>query len=543
MSRWRVAVPFSECYYYGRVMPLPALINRLLKLLKPTPTGAPQAPVAPLPDWPLPEPVMVLLLAQPAQLPLQCRGNSQGIQVFPYPFDMPEIADLVEHWRSPDAGAAPDCKYCEFIGQDRSVRYFSCRMLIDTLERVEDSAGKGMSRLRWIALDQFGYSDEATVLYRRFEEELGSTMTATGLARLLMRRRPQRSLQLIEEAQRQGITGAAMSACHARVLFACGQVSEGTMAAALALKQRPDPLWMPADHVRSWGLLHGAAAASVADPALRNKVLAAIQSLAEGAVSARQALACAGLYEVARDAAAAAHHAEVALHMAAGDDAASTGAGAMLQRNRALAAGEGGVVVESKSEDTLFGLAARAVFVAADDPAGEVVVMLGPVFEGPEISDVPAVRDYCRQMAEARDGSLVEADVVQTPAGGAIQMIYKKPAGNGFQFTGVHVAPLADATRISTVVASEQGMTGIREAVVTTHLLQEGQLTIETYKSSWARDPYDAFHEGSGRLPLRFLSDDVVYDRMFRGHPLSRVRRILYRVSEDDAAQPPSQGS
>jgi hypothetical protein len=79
--------------------------------------------------------------------------------------------------------------------------------------------------------------------------------------------------------------------------------------------------------------------------------------------------------------------------------------------------------------------------------------------------------------------------------------------------------PLTDATRISTVVAGETGTTGIREAVVTAHLMQEGRMTIETYKSSWACDPYDPAYRAPSNVPLRFISDDVVYDRMFRGHP------------------------
>ena len=206
---------------------MPAFVNRLLKMLTPSPTGGHQASGPLLTDWPLPGPIAVLLLAPPAELPLQRRPNHQGIRDLPLPFDMPEIAGLVELWPSPDVGAVPDGKYCEFIRPDRSIHYFGCRTLIDTLERAESAAGKGVSRLRWVALDRFGYADEAAALYRTFEEEMGPMMAATGLARILMNRRPHRSLQLIEEAQRRGKTGGAMSACHARVLFACGQVSTG----------------------------------------------------------------------------------------------------------------------------------------------------------------------------------------------------------------------------------------------------------------------------------------------------------------------------
>jgi hypothetical protein len=172
------------------------------------------------------------------------------------------------------------------------------------------------------------------------------------------------------------------------------------------------------------------------------------------------------------------------------------------------------------------------VFREPHELLDEVVVTLGAAFEGPDLADVAAIRNYCRQFTEARNGALVEASVVQTQAGGAIQMIYKTPVGTGFQFTGLQFTPLTDATRISTVVAGETGTTGIREAVVTAHLMQEGRMTIETYKSSWACDPYDPAYRAPSNVPLRFISDDVVYDRMFRGHPLARVRRVLHGLCE-----------
>jgi hypothetical protein len=91
-------------------MPMPAFINRLLKMMTPPPTGGPQAPAAPLEDWSLVAPIFVLLLPPPAALPLQYRGNRPGIQILPYPFDMPEVAGMVEQWPSPDAGQTGDGK-------------------------------------------------------------------------------------------------------------------------------------------------------------------------------------------------------------------------------------------------------------------------------------------------------------------------------------------------------------------------------------------------------------------------------------------------
>ena len=491
-----------------------------------------QPPNAPLADWPLPNPIPVLLLAAPAELPLQYRGSRRDIQVFTYPFEQPELVTLVVTVPSPDVGSARDGKYCEFIAPDRSIRYFSCRLLIDHLEDSERTAGRGMSRLRWVALDQFGYAEEAAALYLTFEHESGPTMAATGLARILMNRRPRRALALIEDARRTGIDGAALIACHARVLFACGEVPEGARVAALALTQVPDPFWKEADHLYSWGLLHGAARASRVDPALQRDLLAAIQLLTEPPASTHRVLACAELLLTAGDAAAAARQATTALALAASSEKPGQDVAAIVPRARAIAEGTAHRSTEPSPANAAVPESDSIFFSTAHPAADEVMVTLGPAFDGPDLADVTAVRNYCRQSAEGRNAALVEADLVQTPAGAAIQMIYKTPAGSGFVFTGLQLLPVAAGTRICKVVAAETGTTGVREAIVTAHLMQEGRLTVETYQSSWSCDPYDPTYRAPKNLPLRFTSDDSVYDRMFPGHPLTRVRQALQNLRE-----------
>ena len=510
-------------------MPITTFVSRLLEILN----GArrQRRPNAPLADWPLPNAIPVLLLAAPAELPLQYRGGRQDIQIFTYPFEQPELVTLVVTLASPDVGAARDGKYCEFIAPDRSIRYFSCRLLVDHLEEAERTAGRGMSRLRWVALDQFGYAEEAAALYRSFEEELGPTMAATGLARIMMNRRPRRAMALIEDARRRGIGCAALTACHARVLFACGKAPEGIRVAALALTQLPDPFWNEADHLYSWGLLRGAATASRLDARLQPDVIAAIHLLTKSPASTHRVLACAELLSTAGDATAAAHQATTALALAASAEKPVQDIAAIVQRARAIAEGTTRRSTEPSPANTSVPESDSTLFHTAP-PADEVMVTLGSTFDGPDLADVTAVRNYCRQSAEASNAALVEANVVETPAGAAIQMIYKTPAGSGFLFTGLQLTPVVGGTRICKVVAAETGTTGVREAIVTTHLMQEGRLNVKTYQSSWGCDPYDATYRAPANLPLRFTSDDPVYDRMFPGHPLTRVRRALQNLSE-----------
>ena len=95
---------------------------------------------------------------------------------------------------------------------------------------------------------------------------------------------------------------------------------------------------------------------------------------------------------------------------------------------------------------------------------------------------------------------------------------------------------------IWTIVAREHGTTGIREALITSDLMNKGKLTLESYKASWAQDPYDSSYCGVDRSILRCMSDDESYDQLFPQHPLSKVRRELYRLGsiEIDNYWPPT---
>lgn len=468
-----------------------------------------KAPEAALEDWPLPAPAMVLLLATPAPLPIQCRETRPGDTIFAFPFDFPKLAEWFSPRPSLDPAFAHDGKYCEHIGADGSREYFACRAMIRALAQAETQAGRGMARLRWVACDRFEYVEEAAQLYAEFEAELGPAKTAAGLARVLLRQHPGRALELIRSAEQRGLGCASITACAARVLLGCGQVPQAVQAAARALQGPPDPVWAPADHIYSWSILHGGAMASSVDPSLREDVIDAIRSLSESFASAHRSLACAALFEIAGDTAAAVRCGETALARAADDGKLRADVEALLQRAR---------------------LAATAVSPAPPDsaaPDDRAVLDVRPAFEGPDLTDIWAVRDYCQRLAEKQGAGLVDADVAETAGGRAIRLIYKRRRGSGYVFTCMQIVPKGDATDVWTVEADEGSHTGTREAVVTAHLMEHGDLDIGSFKSSWARDPFDSTYRGVDPSVLRFMSDDPVYDRMFPRHPLSRVRRAL----------------
>ena len=94
-------------------------------------------------------------------------------------------------------------------------------------------------------------------------------------------------------------------------------------------------------------------------------------------------------------------------------------------------------------------------------------------------------------------------------------------------------------SQVWTVVAQERGTTGVREALVTTELVEAGALTVETCERSWAADPYDADFAGVDRSVLRFISDDELYDSRFPQHPLSKVRRVIRSIPKAIMAEQP----
>jgi hypothetical protein len=144
----------------------------------------------------------------------------------------------------------------------------------------------------------------------------------------------------------------------------------------------------------------------------------------------------------------------------------------------------------------------------------------------PTLDDMGGLQRWCRAVAESSRAGLIEMRLDTGRRGASVAFIYKRLEMPAYVFTGVLVVP-GDEVAVWTVVSGERGTTGVREAVVTTQLVESGALTIEQYQRSWAEDPYDATYRGVDRSALRFMSDDERYDEQFPEHPLSKVRRVL----------------
>ncbi len=159
------------------------------------------------------------------------------------------------------------------------------------------------------------------------------------------------------------------------------------------------------------------------------------------------------------------------------------------------------------------------------------VLTLATADSAPRWSDEEALRQWGRDFAESRQSGLIEVNSLDYPSG-AMSVVSKKAEGMGFVFSGMLIIPEEPISQIWTIMSGERGLTGVREAIITTELLKSGELTIDSYRESRARDPYDSSYEGVDRKVLRFISDDRAYDGRFPDHPLSKVRRVLSQLPQ-----------
>jgi hypothetical protein len=166
------------------------------------------------------------------------------------------------------------------------------------------------------------------------------------------------------------------------------------------------------------------------------------------------------------------------------------------------------------------------------DATGDVVSLtLAPEDRAlPSLSDRASLQNYCRRVAESQGSGLIEVTSAAGTEGACAIYIYKRLKIPAFTFFGVIATPIPSGTWIWLIVAYERGVTGAREALVTARLVEAGELTIESYESSWAQDPYDPLYQGVDRQTLRYRSDAAEYDADFPDHPLTKVRRELRRL-------------
>jgi len=147
---------------------------------------------------------------------------------------------------------------------------------------------------------------------------------------------------------------------------------------------------------------------------------------------------------------------------------------------------------------------------------------------GPVESD-PDVVSYCRGLIDF-SSSLVEARPLESTTVRGLVCIMKGDTRPGYVYAGrLHVL-LEHQTVIFFLVAGEQGVTGRREAAVTTEALRAGVIELDAAAGKvkrWFKDGYDPKYDAR---TIRSIADDGSYDARFPDHPLSRIRKRLRQI-------------
>jgi tetratricopeptide (TPR) repeat protein len=151
------------------------------------------------------------------------------------------------------------------------------------------------------------------------------------------------------------------------------------------------------------------------------------------------------------------------------------------------------------------------------------------------LPDRDSVRAFYREEAIRHGGGIVCAEIVQ--AGGILSVIVitkyeRRPA---YAYDGTLIIPFKNSQYTVTIHSIERGVTGERDALVTSQLAERGELEIESAGTpgkprrvkGWFQDPYDPSYQGSA---IYSMSDDDRLDVLFPNHPLSKIRRCLGRI-------------
>jgi hypothetical protein len=148
---------------------------------------------------------------------------------------------------------------------------------------------------------------------------------------------------------------------------------------------------------------------------------------------------------------------------------------------------------------------------------------------------VDAVRDYFRGIVAGRKGALISCDPIPGGSGPLARIVSKYHSGRAQAMTYVAslAVPFDNRLLELLVTASEDTVTGVREALITHELMlaagesEKEQLKRNVFPIEWK---FERYHPGTRGEIAYLLSDDEKHDAAFPHHPLTRVRRWLRHI-------------
>lgn len=150
------------------------------------------------------------------------------------------------------------------------------------------------------------------------------------------------------------------------------------------------------------------------------------------------------------------------------------------------------------------------------------------------LSDRDSLRAFYREEAIRHGGGIVCAEIVQAGGIRSVKVINKYERSM-YAYEGTLIIPFKNAQYTVTIHSFERGTTGERDALVTSQLVERGELEIESGAApgepgrikGWFQDPYDPSYQGRA---IYSMSDDDRVDALFPNHPLSKIRKCLGQI-------------
>jgi hypothetical protein len=171
--------------------------------------------------------------------------------------------------------------------------------------------------------------------------------------------------------------------------------------------------------------------------------------------------------------------------------------------------------------------------VWADGHGDAMVLKLVPGPAPVPFDSEASVQAWARQEAAQNGGGIVSARLLHIGDVPVVEAIYKHETRPAYEYLGAMIIPGAAHHFRIAVGSAEIGKTGVRDALVTAQLVEQGRLDPRKTDEKgrilgWFRDPYDARFDSEA---LNCVADDEQYDSLVPSHPLSVARRTLHALA------------
>ncbi len=149
----------------------------------------------------------------------------------------------------------------------------------------------------------------------------------------------------------------------------------------------------------------------------------------------------------------------------------------------------------------------------------------------PDLHDIEATCRHYEGEVRRDQGAIISCDVIKLGESAGVRLIakYKREGSPVAGFRGQLLIPKPPWILIASIGGSPAGMTGLRESMVFAEFANAASKSDYPRLKPEVEFAFDRYDPASKSALTYLLCDDEKYDARFPDHPLSRVRKSLYR--------------